>query len=158
MVWLLGTAWAASPWTTLEPRVEVDVVLADGIDAVAARLADLPTIYKDVGDAPRRTCLVPHNKRVVDGRTLLDVTWVPSWVIAPTQLWVAAQENGLVRWRAQSKRGGFDVEFRLTPLEVGTWVRASIPLEPLPWPVRRLFALDVAPAWEGCLTRLVRGP
>ncbi|MFM2162972.1 MAG: hypothetical protein RLZZ383_2484 [Pseudomonadota bacterium] len=158
MVWLWSTAFAASPWTTLPPTVSVDVVVTDGVEAVAARLADLGTVFTEIGDAPRRTCVVPHHKTVADGRVLLDVTWVPSWVTARTQLWVAKQEPGLVRWTAQGNQTGFDVDFRLTPIDGGTWVRAAIAIDPLPWPVRRLFALDIAPAWEGCLSRLVRGP
>jgi hypothetical protein len=94
----------------------------------------------------------PHAGVGATGR----IRWTPSWMNRRLTVRVDGVTPSRVTWE-HTGQYNFFLLFRVEADGQGSRVTMEVPVDPMPWPVRRLWFEKIAPAWSACLTTTVQG-
>jgi hypothetical protein len=148
MILLVAGAWAANPWKDMPADVVTEVTVAAAPEVVTRLLADLPA----VAEAFPSACFTRWSLGVPDRGlgAMARLTYTPHWMSRRLTLEVGdVAEGQRVVWE-HPEDGGFQTTFGVSAVDGGSRVTVETPINPLPWPIRKLYQNRIRPAWEAC--------
>jgi hypothetical protein len=140
-------SFAASPWADLPGDVQSTHSVAADPAAVLSEISDLQRLFAAYPEG----CVARVEPSVrtggVGGRVV--ATWTPSVMNRRLTFDIKKVEPGYIQIEALTDRG-FTVRYTVTAEGDGARLDAHAYISPPPWPFRRIWHEDVAPAWRAC--------
>jgi hypothetical protein len=140
-------SFAASPWADLPGDVQSTHAVAVDPAAILAEISDLQRLFAAYPEG----CVARVEPSVrtggVGGRVV--ATWTPSVMNRRLTFDIKKIEPGYVQVEALTDRG-FTIRYTVTAEGEGARLDAHAYISPPPWPFRRIWHEDVAPAWRAC--------
>jgi hypothetical protein len=159
LAWLgVGLALAESPYKAKDASMHTTAVVRPPPAEAVRRLTDLEhmrELLERVGAGCARDLDVgePTAGLGAAGR----ITWTPSWMDQRMTLRVSEVSDTRVVWDHSRRLLGFYMIFRVAPEGDGSRVTVEVPVEPMPWPVRKIWFEQILPRWQSCLASALAG-
>jgi hypothetical protein len=152
--WLVAVAHGASPWVDVEADVRVQQEVSVAPELVTAAFSDfdrLEALY-----TPECLKRWAHGVPAAGVGARSRVSYAPGLMNRRLTAVVVELEPGRKVLLDHEGPGGFFTKITVEAAGEGSLVTVHTPLNPPPWPFRKLFHLEVKPVWTQCYLDALR--